>query len=656
MSLLAVLLLIALGCTLAASFLAIAVPSLVDRAFATGTLLSTIAVGCLGFLPAPPSLMLPFAVHTPLSFGLAPFTGGAIVLTEVALGLTAYFGSARAGRQGFWLPFAWLTLATCLFFMAHTALAFVLSWSMLTAAAYGLVVGEGGGRALWRASWVMVSLTEFGSAFLLLAALLVTAGPASPLPSAVAAALGLIGLGSKAGLFPFQIWLPVAEPEAKGHVAGMLSGILTAVALVGMWRWCAMTSPPAWIGWALVLFGVAGALLSAIHAVVERDVKRVLAYSTAEWIGLALVALGMSLALNTPRAAVALFEDAFFLIALTHLGAKTAAFVATDWIETHLGTRDLNHLGGLYRACPRLARPLLLAVSALMAIPPSGGYLAEWMLLEGVFMAAGTHTAVIWLPLPLALIMALGATALLRWYGVAFLGPLRRQPTGGGRSPHSTVLWFGGILAWASGVGSPWILTLFSRYLPPLLTKPPLNPIAPTFIEPARTTALNALGGGIFRGLPGVPGVIIFPGQGFTATSPWDLLWFGTVLVGLVALVRFRLLARRSAPRLVTPWTGGRPYYALFAWTAEGIPHPLRLAFAPVLRLERRRQVQEGTTFVEVDTVDRLFHEGFRPLMAVLLRLARRVRDLHSGELRHSLGVLFWVTVLGVVLLRWLSR
>jgi hydrogenase-4 component B len=650
---------------LAAALGVAGVPLAARRRIATAV---TPAVGAVLWLAVVVSALSAFShpaplIRLPLPEGLlvfrgSPWTGFWGIVVAMLAGTTGAVLLAERRAPGAWIAWSWTLLAAEALIAAGSPFTLVLSFGVLALAVYGLVASGATNSDTLHVAWVMLVMNEFGAVLLLVAAVAAPAGHAlAPGMQAILALLGVVGLGAKAGLFPFQLWLPVAEPEAPGSVAGMLSGTLTLVTMLAIWAWLSwFGSALLVIGWVLVVLGLTGALLGMIHAVVDRDGKRVLAYSTAEWMGVAFTALGLVGVFRQDHlpAAAGLAEFSFFFVILAHAAAKSAVFTTTEWIERQAGTRALDHLGGLLKIAPGPGVAAGLASAALMAVPPTGGFLAEWMLAECVFMgAAGAERpAFLAVAAVLALVLAGGATALLRWYGAAFLGPVRRRPAGPPGIAYGIAAWTGAALAWVAGIGVAWLAPWWAAVAPRLSHVSPLSPIAPTFTaHPGAAAALIPLGGRWFSGLPGLSGVILFPGPAFTVGAPWDLFWVAGVITLVVLVVR-RLAGRRAgqSARVVPVWGGGVPPRAEEAWTASGLTLPLRLAFAPVIGLRRARTREGGALQVQVDVVDRLVEQAFEPALQAARRLAGSLKRLQNGQLSRYLVLMLAALLLLLVL------
>lgn len=607
-------------------------------------------------LPHPETVLSSVTAFGPLRFAAGPWSGAWMLVFECLVALAAWIFLSTGGGRAHLLSVVWCAVAIGGLVSARTPLAVVVSWGVLAAGSYAAVLSGSRAREKLSAGFAMLALTEVGAGILLVGALLLALRVS--VPPGVVASLGIIGLGSKAGIFPFQTWLPVAEPEAPGAGAGMLSGAATGAALIVMMRWLTWAPMTAPVAWGMVVLGLLGAVVGAVHAMLDVDFKRVLAYSTVEWVGLILTALGLSFVFAAAGlgTAAALTRDAAALLILVHSFGKFAAFVTAGWLERALGHRSLDGAGGLLRRAPWIGGAVLLALGSLLALPPTGGYVAEWMSVEGLFAGAASsmHGVLVTAGIAAALAVGAGATAMFRWFTTLFLGPCRTEPVAPPTAAETVAVSAAALAAALCGPAVQWLVPWLSRVAPGMGAPVAGDIVAPTFTSPAGVVLLIHLGGGIFRGLPGAQGTILFPGPGFTATSPWDLLWFGLILLPLVALGA-RLMRRGTglAPRrVVQPWTGGLPYRHENAWSAMGTAHPLRLSFARLILLERERAQVDGQMVLRHEHRDRLLEQVFRPLLALWERVGRQSQRMQSGRLGHYLGYLVAVLTLATIALK----
>ena len=339
--------------------------------------------------------------------------------------------------------FPMFAAAMNLVLLADDAYGFLFSWELMSLASWALVLARHAEAESRRAGHLYLVMAAIGTTALLFAfgGLAGTAGSYAfeairtqpPLPGVAALVLvaALVGCGSKSGLVPLHAWLPLAHPAAPSHVSALMSGVMTKVAIYGFVRIAFdLLGPPVW-WWALppMLLGAITAVLGLLYAVLDRDLKRVLAYSTVENVGVIFVALGLALAFRAnglnEGAAVAL--AAALLHVLNHSWFKSLLFLGAGAVLHATGQRDLERMGGLIRTMPRTAAFFLVGALAISALPPLNGFVSEWLLFQSVLAGPNLPQASLHFASPaigalLALAAALAAACFVRVYGTAFLG------------------------------------------------------------------------------------------------------------------------------------------------------------------------------------------------------------------------------------------
>lgn len=338
--------------------------------------------------------------------------------------------------------------AMVLVVLAHDAFSFLASWEVMSLLSWALVMAHHRAEGTRHAGYVYLLMAGFGTMALLLAfGLLAGSGgdyafdamrtsARSPAMAAAILALMLLGAGSKAGLVPLHVWLPLAHPAAPSHVSALMSGVMTKVALYGLIRVVFdLVGPLAW--WAspaVIVLGALTAVLGILSALVASDIKRALAYSTIENIGVIVAALGLALAFRangmTATAALA-FSAALFHI-FNHAAFKSLLFMGAGNVLTATGQRELDALGGLIHRMPVTAALMLVGAMAISALPPLNGFASEWLLFQSVLKSPELPQAGLQIIVPaagamLALAAALAASAFVRIYGVGFLGRPRSE-------------------------------------------------------------------------------------------------------------------------------------------------------------------------------------------------------------------------------------
>ncbi len=460
---------VALSVDLGLFGLAVAAVAIARRPQATAIIYAAALVLCLialanALVPligraAPETLILPFGLpglgsHFRLD-ALSAFFLVIIDLGGAAASLYALGYARHEPEPGRVLPFYALFLAGMnLVPLADDAYTFLLAWEFMSLASWALVMAHHRDAENARAGFVYFVMASFGTFALLLAFALIAgegggfafdaarAHPPSAGIAAVALALALAGAGSKAGLAPLHVWLPLAHPAAPSHVSALMSGVMTKVAVYAFVRIVFDLLGPAQWTWApaVLFFGAATALIGVLSAAMETDVKRVLAYSTIENLGLVFVGLGLALAFKGDGldAAAALAMTAALLHALNHSLFKSLLFFGAGAMLTATGARDMNRLGGLLNRMPATGLFMLVGAVAIAGLPPLNGFVSEWMMLQAVLLGpsfpqwtmklmALTTGAVV------ALVAALAAACFVRLYGVAFLGRPRSAEAVGAR-------------------------------------------------------------------------------------------------------------------------------------------------------------------------------------------------------------------------------
>jgi hydrogenase-4 component B len=327
--------------------------------------------------------------------------------------------------------------------IADDAFTFLLAWEFMSVASWLLVMANHRRAGTARAAQVYLVMAVLGTACLLLAFGLMAgpggayrfaemrAQPAAGMVGGVALALALLGTASKAGLAPLHAWLPIAHPAAPSHVSALMSGAMTKVALYGLARIFFDLAGPVHWGWGAVLvaIGVSSALLGVLHALLERDLKALLAWSTVENVG--VIALGMGLALIFRASALdslaALALAAALLHVLNHALMKSLLFFVAGAVETATGRRDLEALGGLIHRMTVTAALALIGCAAIAALPPFNGFVSEWLMFQAILQGPALQLWALKFAVPLAgallaLSTALAATCFVRVFGMVFLG------------------------------------------------------------------------------------------------------------------------------------------------------------------------------------------------------------------------------------------
>ncbi|MBM3526479.1 MAG: hydrogenase 4 subunit B [Alphaproteobacteria bacterium] len=348
--------------------------------------------------------------------------------------------------------------------LADDAFTFLVAWESMSLASWALVMANHRAPDTPRAGYIYLVMASFGTLVLLLAFGILAgtegnysfAAMRASQPDAMSGALVLllilIGAGSKAGLVPLHVWLPLAHPAAPSHVSALMSGVMTKVAVYGFVRVVFdLVGEPVW--WtSLVVMGLAGitAVVGILYALMQSDLKRVLAYSTVENLGIVFVGLGLALAFraNGMGLPAALALTAALVHVLNHSIFKSLLFFGAGAVLVATGERNVERLGGLIHQMPRTASVMLIGCAAISALPPLNGFVSEWMTFQAILLGSQLPQWGLRFMIPavgalLALSAALAAACFVRAYGVTFLG---RPRTAAAENAHETDNWSQGAM------------------------------------------------------------------------------------------------------------------------------------------------------------------------------------------------------------------
>lgn len=617
--------------------------------------------------------MLPLAgvrlAVDPLS-GLFMAVAGAVVAAVAVYGIgytgrsahgSSSGGASSRGAQAV-LPVFALTLV--LVPAAASVSTFLVLWEAMALASLLLVLAEHRERASVRTAGVWYAvMTHLGLVLLLIglalfaaraggqsfAELRAGADGMSPAVRGVVFVAVAAGFASKAGGVPLHAWLPRAHPEAPSHVSALMSAAMVNLGIYGIVRvgFDLLGGGPLWWWLGLIAVGAVSAVYGILQAAMASDLKRLLAYSTSENMGLVLVGVGaaglFAASDNRPLAALAL--AAALLHVVNHSAFKALLFCAAGSVLRATGLRDLDRLGGLRAQMPVTAGLFALGALGAVALPPGNGFISEWLLLQSLIhglVGPGVSTAIV-LPVAvavLALSAGLAAAVFVKALGVGFFARPRSKQAGSAAESPPTMLAGMGLLA-AYCVG----LALVPGVLGSGLDR------AVSAVGLSGTRALS--GGGLQVRLQEVP----------ASLAP---LWVVIALTAALAVAAGlpRLIGRRRRRKNARLWDcgGGAPTPRM-AYTATSFAEPLQRVFDDVLAPEQDVNVtplRESAYLVERvryqrRVPDRIEHRVYEPVLVALGRVGAGARRLASGSVHLYLGYGFFglVALLLVLAVGW---
>jgi formate hydrogenlyase subunit 3/multisubunit Na+/H+ antiporter MnhD subunit len=465
-----------LGLAALAVLLAAAAPDRLRSALAGSAVaalgVAGVATGVAAMRAGAPASGMQVPVALPLDAPLEPLTvapdplggvflalAGAVVAVTAVYGI-GYAAGAAASRTG-WAAFAVFALGMQLVPAAGDVVTFLLAWETMAVGSTVLLLADHRRRAAVVPASLWYAVMTHASFLLLLAGFgLLVASAGGTAFSTIAAAevsgatasgafvLLLAGFATKAGLVPVHVWLPRAHPEAPSHVSAAMSAAMVKMGVYGVLLATVRLLPggPAW--WAVVLLALAlaSALYGILQASVATDLKRLLAYSTTENVGLILVAVavGMLLRQADQVAAADVAQTAALLLAVSHAAFKTVLFLAAGSVLHATGERDLDRLGGLARVMPTTSLAFGIAALGAAALPVTSGFAAEWVLLQSLIHGDGRDDVLLAILLPItvsvvALTAGLALLTFVKAYGIAFLARPRSDAAAHGHEAGMTM-------------------------------------------------------------------------------------------------------------------------------------------------------------------------------------------------------------------------
>ena len=664
---------------------------------AVGGLGAVIAgLGVLSGAPAPSAIFetnLPFGVLSLHLNTLSAFflTVIGLISLPVAIYSIGYLGHSTGVRRlrAFGALFNLLLLSLVLIVAAADAIVFLMAWETMAFLSYLMVNFDYEETRVIRSSYLMLAVSELGTIGILVAFLLLYQAAGSfgfdalraaaptlsvPLRSAVFL-LAFFGFGAKAGVLPLQLWLPEAHPAAPSHISALLSAVIIKLGIYGMLLFLldflgGSIVAPAWWGLTILSIGALTALIGILYAVVQDDLKRVLAYSSIENIGIILAGLGATLTFRayhlTALATIAAITTLYQV--LNHAVYKGLLFLGAGSVQHATGTRELSKLGGLIRLMPWTALFFIVAALAISAVPPLNGYISEWMLLETLlqsFAIPDTLTKVVMAVSGGVLVLTAGiaVTAFVRACGVGLLAlPRTKQAATAHESPLSMRLAMGflAFFCLALGVLPTLVIPVLDHAVAPLLGQSVLNQVVPPLFtnHPGDYQLLVTLGGGLFRGWLPVNGLVVIAAPGFsTIDSPSYLFLAELLLVGIV-LLALRAIRPLGSRRVGRVWAGGIPRFeASMTYTGLAYSNPLRIIFNGLYRSHVRSEVteaaardREGRISYQQEIPPPFERRLYQPLLRFWEGLTRRALIIQSGNVNQYVAYIFFIVLLVLIL------
>jgi hydrogenase-4 component B len=515
--------------------------------------------------------------------------------------------------------------------LADDAYSYMVGWELMALSSYFLVTTQHRIAEIRRAGFIYLLMAHLGALAILLAFGILQGGSwhftfdamraahLTPDRAAAAFLLALVGFGAKAGLVPLHVWLPEAHPAAPSPVSALLSGVMLKTALYGMLRvtFDLLGHPVWWWGLVPLAAGLLTALYGVVFAAVQTDMKRLLAYSSIENVGVLFTGLGLGvvfLGVGMPAlAALALLATLYH--ALNHAAMKSLLFLGTGSVLHATGQRNLGRLGGLIHRMPWVAGLTLIGTLALAGLPPLNGFVSEWLLLQSFLFADEIPRAFVNLLLPLgaavvALCAALAAYVMVKFYGVIFLGQPRESSLA---QAHDC-----GLL---ERLGLGWLAAAcLALGLAPAQVIRALAPVT------RQLTGSAARQGASWWLLTPVPGRAV-------SYSPVVFLLTGAAVV-LLTMLLVRLFYHRRVRRTQAWDCGFGEITPRMQDTAEGFGQPIRNIFQGFFAIERELPTPfDAAPRYRIAISDRIWQGLYLPVAGWVRRLADAIAVLQQGRI-----------------------
>lgn len=640
--------------------------NLLAHGFAAAGSVAGIGLGLAGLLATAP-LSLSLSSNIPLltcalrldplaSFFVLTISLVALPASIYALGYMEEFsGRVSVGLLGSLLN--GFVLSMTLVVLADNGFFFLILWEVMSLLSYLLVVTEHEKPGVREAGLFYLIMTHVGTAFIILTFLIFARETASfsfeafrhpgrPLPEGLrsfAFVTALIGFGAKAGIVPLHVWLPYAHPAAPSHISALMSGVMIKTAIYGLIRvyFDFMGGEfPWWWGFTLLVAGTVSALLGVMYALMEHDLKSLLAFHSVENIGIILLGVGAGMIFHTyglhELAALGVLAGLYHTI--NHAAFKALLFFGAGALQFSTHTRNIEEYGGLLRRMPWTGACFLIGAVSIAALPPTNGFVSEWLVFQSLFLSFQLPTLFLKLMLPIAAAMlaltgALALACFAKAFGISFLAqPRSTQARHAKEAPRSMLVGMGVLAGLCVVLG-----------LAPMLVVPLLDRVTAPLTGAAISSQVLALDGWVVA-----PVTVEFSS---ISTPVLAMLLVGAGALGLLIA---RLCGTGLRVRYYKTWGCGLNLTPRMEYSATAFAQPIKQVFEtiyqPAVKLEREF-LEQSKYFIKHQRFESHIHPVFelylyQPVVRRLLSLAGRLRVIQAGSLHVYLAYIFLTLVL----------
>lgn len=661
--------------TIAATLLAARRPTVACRVAFLGSVIASLVTGltAAAVLRGDSSVHGVLLLHRASGFAFTYAVDGlsawflmvlSVVAAPIAIFSIGYVGHPHFIRQSAFLGVAFNVLLGALevVFAADGVITFLFAWELLTLATAALVATEHQERANRHAAGLYLVMSHVGTGCLIAGFLVLSAASGSLAFSAMLAghvvsgplgdglfALFFLGFGVKAGIIPFHVWLPEAHPAAPTSISALMSAVLIKAGIYGIVRVCAFGLGVPKLSWGVfvVAMGALSAVLGVLYALMQHDLKRLLAYHSIENIGIILLGLGAGMTGlaygRTDLASIGIAASLYHV--LNHAVFKGLLFLGAGGVVMATGSRQIEEFGGLLRRMPWTGLFFLIGAMAISGLPPLNGFASEWLTFQAfLYGFRGSVEPLVYVLFSLAAAMlalttALAAACFVKAFGISFLAlPRSRQAADAHESPAVMLVPQGMLAALSLALG--FFPGVVLRALSGVMTSLP-------GLQPQAGMAWGGLG--MASGL-----------ESFDHVVP---VMFGVAIVGgLAVAAALTMRVGATSARRVPTWGGGGELAAHTEYTATAFSKPLMMIFRAVYRPTREVEAlaEVSPYFLQEvryrSAIEPTFERYvYGPLLRGVMRVADWMKVLQAGSLHAYLAYVIALVVSLVLLVWWRS-
>lgn len=540
--------------------------------------------------------------------------------------LKHYYGKKNMGSA--WLFFNLLIASMITVVASRNAFIFLVAWELMSLSSFFLVIFEGEKEEVAKAGFTYLVITHIGTFFLLVMFLLLSNNYGSLdfeqwkvpitgfLPSAVFL-LAIIGFGAKSGLVPLHIWLPQAHPAAPSYVSAVMSGVMIKIGIYGLIRILTFLGTPClWWGYLVISVGVVTGIFGILFALVQKDLKKLLAYSSIENIGIILISIGLAvvgMSINIPIL-IFLGFSAGLLHIINHSFFKGLLFLSAGVVLHSTGTQRINLLGGLLKKMPFIGMCFFIGAAAICGLPPLNGFISEFLLYFASFkgiLITKTAFIALFIITSLSLICGLAVLCFTKIFGMVFLGEARSESCQKAHDPGVCIKIAIAILTGACisvGLISPLILNIFNK----LLKEIKFIPENIECLEISQTTSTLVY-------------VIVI------SVSLYVIFY-------LIAILRWSLLKKREINRMPTWDCGYAQPNSRMQYTESSYIQPISNFFRSILNIKKNSlQINDyfpSKVLFKNESSDLFQDFIFRPVFKAMYFFANKFKYFQHGNLQ----------------------